>query len=136
MSQSDECPECEAAAEWLEVVGAVMDGRLDARAGIARLLAWQAKHPEDVDWLAERIEAIRWAHALDIEDLIDDPAAEYWDKVLSVSDALVEERVPPARAVALLERVLARHPEQREHVRKVIADIEHSPLWQLMGDDV
>ncbi len=122
----------EAPAGWLTVVGAVMDGRLEPHEGIARLQALQVECPPDAEWLQERIETIRWTYGLDVEAVIADPARDYWEKVLAVSEALLEERVMPAQAVQYLQRVGEQFPEQRTHVQRVIEDIRQSPLWQLV----
>ena len=132
--ESENCPEVEATAGWLTIISAVMEGKVEPRAGVARLRALQAQYPSDADWLAEQIETLRWTFALDVEDAVGNPASDYWDKFLSVTEALVEERLPPRQAVALLEQVRAQYPEQEAAVQKVIDDVKQSPLWQIVAE--
>ena len=131
---SESSPEVEATAGWLTIISAVMEGKVEPRAGVARLRALQAQYPADAEWLAEQIETLRWTFALDVEDAVGNPAADYWDKFLSVTEALVEERLPPRQAVALLEQVRAQYPEQGAAVQKVIDDVKQSPLWQIVAE--
>ena len=132
--ESETCPEIEATAGWLTIISAVMEGKVEPRAGVARLRALQSQYPSDAEWLAEQIETLRWTFALDVEDAVGNPACDYWDKFLSVTEALVEERLPPRQAVALLEQVRAQYPEQGPAVQKVIDDVMQSPLWQIVGE--
>jgi hypothetical protein len=132
----DVSPDNEAAAGWLAIAGAVADGRLAPEEGIARLRALQAQHPDDAEWLEEEVTTIRWTFGMDIEDIVAGDTHSYWDKVLSVTEGLLEERVTPSQAVDLLERVRAQFPEQQAHVQKLIEDIAQSPLWQLMDSNI
>lgn len=123
-------------AAWLEATAAVADGRLGPDEGIARLRALQAAHPADADWLEERIQTIRWAFAMDIEEAVGADATPYWDKILTVAEGLLHERVTPGQAVALLRRVSQRHPEHSADVQRLIDDITRSPAWQGMESGV
>ena len=56
---------------------------------------------------------VRWTFALDVEDTVDDPARDYWEKFLSVTEAHVEERVTPP--VVLHASVILRSAASGEH---------------------
>jgi hypothetical protein len=136
MSDEEFSPDNEATAAWLAVAGAVADGRVSPQDGITQLRALQAQHPDDAEWLEEEIDTIRWTFGMDVEDLVARDEPSYWDKVLSVTEGLLEERITPSQALALLQRVRERYPEHLAHVQKLIDDITQSPLWQLMEADV
>ena len=99
--------ETEATAGWLAVAGAVADGRMAPDAGIERLRLLQAQFPDEAGWLEEEVETIRWTFGMDVEDVVRGSRLDYWEKVLSITEGLLEERVTPSQAIELLGVVRA-----------------------------
>jgi hypothetical protein len=133
MQSDDEfTPENRAAAGWLAVTAALTGGRLAPEEGIARLRALQVEHPADAEWLEDEIATIRWTFGLDVAEVVTSTRLGYWDKVLTVTEGLLEERVTPSEALTLLDRLRGLHPEQIAHLEQLMEDIRQSPLWQLL----
>ncbi len=126
----------EANAGWLEVVGMVLDGRLAPDAAVERLRALAGRCPDDSAWLEEEAAELSWTYALDVEAVVKDPARDYWAKVLTVSEGLLEERVTPGQALDLLEEVATQFPQHANHIQQLCADIVRSPMWQLVDDTI
>jgi hypothetical protein len=122
-------------SEWMRIGSSVAEGVLTPQDGIAALQALAEAHPDDRDWLQEEMEMIRHRFGLDIADLICDGTGGYWDKLLSVIEALLDERLDHKLALALLETINTQHPEYAEDTTALKSDIENSPLRQLLTMD-
>lgn len=121
--------------KWMQIANAVAQGRLVPEQGIAKLQALAEAHPADNDWLQDEIETIRRQFGLDVAERIRDGQGNYWDKLRSVIDALLDDRLDHDRALELLTAIDAQHPEHAEQTAKLISGIADSPLRQLLQMD-
>ena len=122
-------------SEWMRIGSRVAEGLLTPEDGIAALQALAEAHPDDRDWLQEEVEMIQHRFGLDIVARICAGSDGYWDKLLSVIEALLDERLDHKRALALLETIDTQHPEHAENTAALKSDIENSPLRQLLAMD-
>jgi hypothetical protein len=122
----------EATFEWLQIVSGVAQGLLAPEEGITMLQALAEAHPADRDWLLEEAETIRRQFGLDVADRIRAGEGGYWDKLLSVVEALLDERMEHERALELLALIDEQHPEHTEQTNALLSDIEDSPLRRFL----
>ena len=125
----------EVAFEWLRIASEVAQGLLAPEEGIAMLQALAEACPTDRDWLEEETETIRYQFGLNIADAIQAGEGSYWDKLLSVVEALLDERIDHERALGLLALIDAQHPDHTEQTAALISDIADSPLRQFLDMD-
>jgi hypothetical protein len=123
------------AFKWLKIANAVARGRLAPEEGVARLEALAEAHPADRDWLQDEIDTVRRQFGLDVADSIRCGRGSYWDKVGSVMQALLDDRLDPERALQLLRLIDVAHPEQTEQTTKLIDGIAESPLRRYLELD-
>jgi len=121
--------------QWMQIANGVARGQLAPEQGVALLQALAEAHPADGPWLQDEIETIRRQFGLDVSERIHAGQGSYWDKLRSVLDALLDERMDHERALSLLALIDAQHPEQTEQTTKLITGIENSPLRQLFDSD-
>ncbi len=125
----------EVAFKWMQIANAVAQGRLTPEDGVNRLEALAEENPEDRDWLRDEIETIRQQFGLDVADSIRSGEGSYWDKLGSVMQALLDERLDHERALELLRLIDADHPEYAEQTAKLIDGIADSPLRRYLDMD-
>ena len=121
--------------EWMQITNGVAQGSLAPEEGIAALQALAEAHPAERDWLQAEAEMIRCQFGLDIATRIREGAGSYWDKLLSVIEALLDEHLDHERALVLLETIHAQHPEHTETTAALISNIKDSPLRQFLEMD-
>ncbi len=122
----------EVAFEWLRIASGVAQGLYAPDEGVAMLQALAQAHPAERAWLQEEAETIRHQFGLDVADLFQPGVGSYWDKLCSVIDALLDERLDHGRALALLRTLEDQHPEHAEQTAALIDGIEHSPMRQYL----
>jgi hypothetical protein len=125
----------EVAFEWLRIASGVAQGLYAPEEGIAMLQALAQAHPADREWLQEEAETIRHQFGLDVADRIQAGAGSYWDKLCSVIDALLDERLDHGHALALLRTLDDQHPEHAEQIAALIDGIENSPMRQYLDTE-
>jgi hypothetical protein len=121
--------------QWIQIAQAVARGRLAPEEGVARLRALADEYPADRDWLWDEIETIRRQFALDVAEDICNGQGSYWDKMGSIMQALLDERLDHERALELLWLIDADHPEHAEQTARLIDGIANSPLRRLLETD-
>ena len=121
--------------KWMQIAQAVARGRLASEEGVIMLQALAEAHPADRDWLQDEIETIRRQFGLDVAKSIRDGQGSYWEKLHSVIDALLDERLDHQRALELLRLIDADHPEHTEQTARLVSDIADSPLRQFLEMD-
>jgi hypothetical protein len=122
----------EVAFEWLRIASGVAQGLLAPEEGVVMLQALAEACPADCDWLREEIQTMRRQFGLDVADAIRNKQGSYWDKLLSVVETLLDERIDHARALELLAVIDEQHPEHTEQTLALISDIVDSPLYQFL----
>jgi hypothetical protein len=125
----------EVAFEWLRIASGVAQGLLAPEEGVVMLQALADACPADCDWLQEEIKTLRYQFGLDIADAIRNKQGSYWDKLLSVVEALLDERIDHAHALELLAVIDDQHPEHTQQTTTLISDIVDSPLRQFLKID-
>jgi hypothetical protein len=121
--------------QWMQIANAVAQGRLTPEEGITGLQALADAHPADRSWLEDEIETIWRQFGLDVARRIRSGQGNYWDKLRSVLDALLGDRLEHDRALELLMAIDAQHPEHTQQTGKLIRGIADSPLRRLLRAD-
>ncbi len=121
--------------EWIQIANAVAQGRLTPEEGVSKLQALAEAHPADREWLQDEMETIRRQFGLDVVQSIRDDQGDYWDKTLSVINALLDERLDHERALELLTLINTKHPEHAENTNRLIRGLKDSPMRRLLKQD-
>ena len=119
--------------EWMQITQAVAQGRLAPDEGVARLKVLADANPADRGWLQDEIETIQQQFGLNVAEIVRDDQSSYWEKLRSVIDALLDERLDHDRALDLLKLIDAAHPEHSEHTTRLVSGIADSPLRRFLG---
>ena len=121
--------------EWMQITQAVARGRLAPEEGVSKLQALAETNPADRDWLQAEIETIRQQFGLNVAKRVRDDQGSYWEKLRSVIEALLDERLDHDRALDLLKLIDADHPEHAEQTARLMSGIADSPLRRFLGMD-
>jgi hypothetical protein len=125
----------EVALKWMQIARAVAWGRLTPEEGVRQLEALAEVYPADRVWLEDEIGTIRRQFGLDVAESIRGGKHSYWDKLGSVMQALLDERLHHERALELLEQIDGDYPEHNEQTAKLIEGIAASPLRRYLAPD-
>lgn len=133
MAEEEASPDVqEVTFKWMQIAQAIARGRMSPEDGVARLNALAEAHPKDRDWLTDEADTIRRHFGLDVAESIRAGQGNYWDKLRSLVDALLDERMDHERALELLHLINSDHPEHTEQTSKLINGIADSPLRQIL----
>ena len=78
---------------------------------------------------------IRQQFGLNVAESIREGQGSYWEKLRSVIEALLDERLDHDRALELLKLIDADHPEHAEQTARLMSGIADSPLRWFLGMD-